>query len=360
MPGFFDWLNPIGGFISGLGNIAGTISGIVNQKKTSDLMESQQEESQREFNEQMNIANRNAQLQQEVFDFQKAQQEKAYEREDTSYQRTVQDMRAAGLSPLMMSGTDGSGSMISPVTPQMDVDSAYATKANNRANQLQLQQQKVDLASRKMDFLVKAGEALQTIRDPSLTEEDRIGANLSNQALRIKNLIDSMDASFLKNNGFSGSMSEKQMLTQIINKGGYYDTENAWHSCNLTDYAQYYNLANDSPTNIAGGDLARLNAGVANETSNVTKGKDVGEVLKETFSSLTETPENYLEDIVDEAMESFDDQDDIVTGQIEEFRNNYEALTESEKKVFNQSVITKFNSHRTEKNVLIKNEKKAF
>ena len=76
MPGFFDWLNPIGGFISGLGNIAGTISGIVNQKKTSDLMESQQEESQREFNEQMNIANRNTQLQQEVFDFQKAQQEK--------------------------------------------------------------------------------------------------------------------------------------------------------------------------------------------------------------------------------------------------------------------------------------------
>lgn len=49
------------------------------------------------------------QFQRENFDYQKALQERVFAREDSSYQRTVNDMRAAGLSPLIMNGTNGAG-----------------------------------------------------------------------------------------------------------------------------------------------------------------------------------------------------------------------------------------------------------
>lgn len=59
-----------------------------------------------------NIANQNLQFQRENLDYQKALQQKIFEREDTAYQRTVNDMRSAGLSPLAMNGTNGAGEAI--------------------------------------------------------------------------------------------------------------------------------------------------------------------------------------------------------------------------------------------------------
>lgn len=78
-------------------------------------------EYQKEWNaEQMKF-------QRENFDYQKALQERIFAREDSSYQRTVNDMRAAGLSPLTMNGTNGAGEALqtSPIgeglsAPQMN------------------------------------------------------------------------------------------------------------------------------------------------------------------------------------------------------------------------------------------------
>lgn len=64
------------------------------------------------------IAEKNLALQQERFDYDKALQQQIFEREDSAYQRTVNDMRAAGLSPLSMQNTDGAGEIISSTTPQ--------------------------------------------------------------------------------------------------------------------------------------------------------------------------------------------------------------------------------------------------
>lgn len=58
------------------------------------------------------IADQNLQFQRENFEYQKALQQKIFDREDSAYQRTVADMRQAGLSPLMMNGTNGAGEAI--------------------------------------------------------------------------------------------------------------------------------------------------------------------------------------------------------------------------------------------------------
>lgn len=58
------------------------------------------------------IAQENLKYQRENLDYQKALQQKIFDREDSSYSRTVQDMRNAGISPLMMSGTNGAGEAI--------------------------------------------------------------------------------------------------------------------------------------------------------------------------------------------------------------------------------------------------------
>lgn len=59
-----------------------------------------------------NIANQNLNFQRENLDYQKALQQKIFEREDSAYARTVQDMRNSGLSPLILSSTNGAGEAI--------------------------------------------------------------------------------------------------------------------------------------------------------------------------------------------------------------------------------------------------------
>lgn len=60
---------------------------------------------------------RNLQFQYDNLEYQKALQEKIFDREDTSYQRTINDMRKAGLSPLAMNGTNNAGSAIPTTAP---------------------------------------------------------------------------------------------------------------------------------------------------------------------------------------------------------------------------------------------------
>lgn len=58
------------------------------------------------------VAMQNLGFQRELQEYNKALQQQMFEREDTSYQRTARDMLAAGLNPLSMQGTNGSGEAI--------------------------------------------------------------------------------------------------------------------------------------------------------------------------------------------------------------------------------------------------------
>lgn len=63
------------------------------------------------------IAQGNLQFQKEQQKYEQALQQKIFEREDSSYQRTVADMTKAGLNPLTMNGTNNSGQAVAR-TPQ--------------------------------------------------------------------------------------------------------------------------------------------------------------------------------------------------------------------------------------------------
>lgn len=64
------------------------------------------------------IADSNLDFQREQFEYEKALQEEMFQREDTANQRTVNDMRLAGLNPLNMTGTNGAGNVVGATAPQ--------------------------------------------------------------------------------------------------------------------------------------------------------------------------------------------------------------------------------------------------
>lgn len=78
----------------------------------------------------------NFQEQKNMNEWQQATQKKQWEREDTAYQRTAQDMLNAGLNPLTMQGTDGAGELISPDTPQMSTENS-TNLMNSFVNQME-------------------------------------------------------------------------------------------------------------------------------------------------------------------------------------------------------------------------------
>lgn len=59
-----------------------------------------------------NVASQNLEFQRENLAWQKAVQEEEWNREDSTYQRTVADARAAGVSPLALQGLNDSGEIV--------------------------------------------------------------------------------------------------------------------------------------------------------------------------------------------------------------------------------------------------------
>ena len=101
-----------------LGNAFGNIwSNITGQKNTEATNRTNKEIALWNMLQQQKTNEMNYGMFKENLDYQKALNEQIMQREDTSYQRTVADMRKAGLNPLTMSGLNGSGGNVANVEP---------------------------------------------------------------------------------------------------------------------------------------------------------------------------------------------------------------------------------------------------
>lgn len=184
------------------------------------------------------IARENLQYQRDNLDYQKALQQTIFNREDTAYARTASDMRAAGLNPLSMQGTNNAGEAIqtSPLTNTMQDTSNMAALGQimNVFNQFRSTSSNASLQNAQANLVNAQAD---NMRIKNVYENDILSNNLSflqeqNKAAkwdtRLKNLqfnqgnlnyLNSMrDFSFNNQFGITNNMSDQMETAALIYK----------------------------------------------------------------------------------------------------------------------------------------------
>lgn len=164
-------------------------------------------------NTNMQIAQQNLAFQRENLDYQKSLQQKIFDREDSAYQRTVNDMRQAGISPLAMNGTNGAGEAIATSPLQNDYkDSSYmkqfpnhvanalqtysqlaTLKQNQDFNQAQIDNVNADTAAKNLENKFQSLDFARRLAKSVLEKQGMEYANknhlLQNEQLRLTNIF---------------------------------------------------------------------------------------------------------------------------------------------------------------------------
>lgn len=177
------------------------------------------------------IADQNLDFQRENLDYQKALQQQIFEREDTAYQRTASDMRAAGLNPLAMQGTNGAGEAIPTEAlhndyRHTDTGSLQAISAifdtinsiSNTRNNASLQQSQANLineqaASQRIKNLYEEDILKEVL---SSNELSNIGKRFENERNKISWLNDQRDFRFNEFYGLSDNMPDIVKMSALM------------------------------------------------------------------------------------------------------------------------------------------------
>lgn len=175
-------LNPIliGAGIAAAAGLASTFGNTLSGMRNTDKTNQANKDIARETNAvNKAIADQNLAFQRENLDYQKALQQQLFEREDTSYQRTVSDMRAAGLSPLSMQNTNGAGEVVSTQALNNDYQAQQSApmQAYNPDFQLGFLG---DIAQNYADQRLKRDE-LQTQQQVAMAQKDLIEAQAAKE-----------------------------------------------------------------------------------------------------------------------------------------------------------------------------------
>lgn len=178
-----------------------------------------------------NIANQNLGFQRENLEYEKALQKKIFEREDTSYQRTVNDMRMAGLNPLSMQGTNGAGEAIQtePLNnsyQHTDTSSLQAisqifdviNQVSNTRNNASLQQSQANLINaqaenQRIKNLFENDLLSQTLESNNLKN---IGQKFANERSNIAWLNDQANLDFNTMYGLTDNMPDIVKLSALM------------------------------------------------------------------------------------------------------------------------------------------------
>lgn len=132
-----------------------------------------------------NINQQNLDFQRENLEYQKALQQQIFEREDSSYQRTAADMRAAGISPLAMNGTNGAGEAIA--TSPLQAGQPYAVQGlYNRAQNMQAMLGLVNQTVATLDNIARTPSAInyQLAETNALNQQSKYFDKVKNYRIR--------------------------------------------------------------------------------------------------------------------------------------------------------------------------------
>ena len=204
------------------------------------------------------VNEQNLDFQRENLDYQKALQQQQFGREDSTYQRTVDDMRLAGLNPLSMNGLNASGESIatSPmesqktsdiqainqildVMNQVSVTRNNSTLTNAQANLINAQAQNQKIKNiYENDILGKTLESL---------DFDNIGKRFENQRKNIAWQQDLRNLAFNEQFGLSENMGDFAKLINYMTHQGSL-SEN-WYKNQMPDswenFGKYYTHNDD-------------------------------------------------------------------------------------------------------------------
>lgn len=169
------------------------------------------------------IADQNLQFQRENLDYEKALQKQIFEREDTAYQRTVNDMRMAGMNPLSMQGTNGAGEAIATEPLHNDFQMqdtgmlSVMSQIFNTVQQLSSMRNNSTITNAQAN-LINAQADNQNIKNTyesdilfnqlKSLELDRVGKDYSNRRNNIAWLNDARNYNFNEQFGLSDNMPD--------------------------------------------------------------------------------------------------------------------------------------------------------
>lgn len=204
-------------------------------------------------NNQMNLD-----FQRENLDYQKAIQQQIFEREDTAYQRTVNDMRASGLNPLSMNGTNGAGEAIAtePLQTQKTSDLQAMSQILDVVNQISNTRSNASV-SQAQSNLINAQADNQRIKNLFETDiikntlesikYENVGKRFRNEMDNINLLNSQLGLNFNLANGLTDNMPGAVKMALLTTGKKSFNTDYRHNFPMIDKFGKGFSYFSDSP-----------------------------------------------------------------------------------------------------------------